>query len=111
MQREEKLEADRLCTGDKPSIYAAGMLMAHAFKKSKVVAFTQNVLGQVVMLHPSVVHLDQLVLLPDEDLDQFEEDVALALMVKEGRNENDILSYVERRKSRQQQAAEPERVL
>lgn len=109
MQKEETLLVDRLCTGDKPSTYYAGMLMAHALKKDKFAVFTQNVLGQVVMLPPSVVKLDHPVLLPDGELDQFEEDVALALMIKEGRNEDECLAYIERRKSRE--AAQPEGVL
>lgn len=109
MQREEVLLADRLCTGDKPSTYIAGMLMAHALKQGKFAVFTQNVLGQVVMLPPSVVHLDHPVLLSDEELDQYDEDSALALMIKEGRHEDDIIGYVERRKSRQ--ASKPEGIL
>jgi hypothetical protein len=107
MPKEETLLADRLCTGDKPSIITAGMLVAHALKKGKFAVLTQNVLGQIVILPPDVVKLPGPILLPDEALDEFEEDEALTLAIKEGRNEDDILAYLERRRARQE-GSQPE---
>jgi hypothetical protein len=105
--KEEILLVDKLCSGDRPSIYVAGMLVAHALQKGKFAVFTQNVLGEVVMLPSSIVKVSHPVaLLVDEALDKYAEDEALTLMIKEGRHEDDILAYIERRRSREESKAQ-----
>ena len=97
---QEYLSVEKLSMGDKPSIYIAGMLVANALKVSKYAVLTQNALGQVVLLSPSVVSPSTPTpLVGDEVLDTLKEEDALALMVREGRNEDDILAYVTRRRA------------
>jgi hypothetical protein len=99
-EREEELTLDRLCSGDRPSVYIAGMAVAHALKKGKVAVLSVDVLGRVVVLPQEAVELKALPKLKDEDLDKFEEDQAITLMLKEGREEDEILSYLKRREDR-----------
>ncbi len=98
----EVLVMDKLCSGDRPSIFIAGMLVAHALKKGNLAVITTDILGRVIVLPPAAVKLSGPVLLSDKDLDGFEEDVAIGIMTTEGRNEDDILSYIKRRHSREE---------
>lgn len=90
---KEVLVVDKLCCGDRPSIIAAGMMLAQALRKEKVVVVGVNVLGQVVLMskkgfiaQPNVA---------DSDLDELDEDTAISLMVEECRS-----SYLRARKVR-----------
>jgi hypothetical protein len=94
---EQALTVANLVTGDRASAYITGLLVANAFKESKIVVLGQNVLGQVVLINPNQVHIEGSVLLPDAVLNGFDEETAMALMVKEGRNEDDIIEYLKRR--------------
>ena len=97
---EEVLLADRLCTGDRPSILAAGMTVAQALRKTKVAVFMVDALGQVVLMPPESVQILASPILPDSDLDALGEDEAIALMVSEGRQEDGIMKYLAARHSR-----------
>jgi hypothetical protein len=97
---DEVLVVDKLCSGDRPSVLAAGMMLAQALRKTKVAVVTTNALGHVILMSPSSVSLLAQPLVQDEDLDQLEDDEAIALMVSEGRSEATILDYMRRRRSR-----------
>ena len=94
---EEVLVLDKLCTGDRPSVIAAGMLLAHALRKSTVAVVAVNALGQVVVLPPESVGPVPTPQVQDDDLNELTEDEALSVLLKEGRPEPQILSYLKRR--------------
>lgn len=94
---EEVLVADRLCTGDRPSVFVAGMLVAHALRKSKFAVITVNALGQVVLMPQESIKVLAPTLVPAADLDGLSEDEAIEIMTVEGRSDEDILQYLAER--------------
>lgn len=99
-ERTEELIVDRLCSGDRPSVYVAGMVIAHALKTSKTVTLAVDVLGRVVVVPPSQVELKSRILVGDDVLDELGEDDAIGLMLREERTEDEILAYLGRRSGR-----------
>ena len=97
---EEVLLADPLCSGDRPSVLAAGMTLAHALRKGKVAVFMVDALGQVVLMPPDSVSVIRRPLVTDQDLDAIGEDEAISLMVSEGREDGDIVKYLSRRSAK-----------
>ena len=94
---EHSLLAERLFTGDRASIVAAGMALAHGLKEMGCCSFSVDALGRVVLLPKDKVKILSRVLVPFEDLDSLTEDEAVSVMVKEGRSDEDIISYLSRR--------------
>jgi len=97
---DEILLADKLCSGDRPSVLAAGMTLAQALRKSRIAVFMIDALGQVALMPPSSIHVLSKPLVTDEDLDAMEEDEAIALMVSEGRSEDGIMKYLSSRSAK-----------
>jgi hypothetical protein len=98
---EEVLRVEKLCSGDRPSVYAAGMLLAHTLKQSNLAVISVDVLGQIVLLPSNSVRLLSPVRVRDDDLDALPEDDAINLMAKEGRETDEIMSYIKSRKHRE----------
>lgn len=99
-EREEELTVDKLSSGDKPSIYTAGLIVSHALKLSKTVTLGVDVLGRVVVVPPSYVTLNTPLYLSDESLDSFSEERAIDLMLQEKRSDEDMVGYLSRRGNR-----------
>lgn len=97
---EEVLLVDRLCSGDRPSVMAAGVTLAHALRKNKIAVFMVDALGQVVLMPPTSIQTTSAPLVTSEDLDALGEDEAIALMAVEGRDENAILEYLSSRSAK-----------
>ena len=94
---EQSLRADKLCSGDRSSIIAAGMAVAHSLKELGVCVMSVDALGRVVVLPAKSVRILAQPTVPDADLDALTEDEAIAVMVKEGRGEDEILTYLKTR--------------
>ena len=97
---EEVLKVDRLCSGDRPSVMAAGMTVAQSLRKDKIAVFMVDVLGQVVLMPPNSVEIKGKPLLSEQDLDAVPEDESIALMVTEGRDEGAIMAYLSSRSAK-----------
>jgi hypothetical protein len=97
---EEVLLVDPLCSGDRPSVLAAGMTLAHALRKGKVAVFMVDALGQVVLMPPESIQVLHNPFVLNADLDALEEDEAIALMVSEGREDSAIMAYLAGRNKR-----------
>ena len=97
---DEVLLADRLCSGDRPSVVAAGMTLAHALRKGKVAVFMVDALGQVVLMPSDSVEVKRGPLVTVQDLDALSEDEAITLMVTEGREEHAIMEYLSSRNAK-----------
>jgi hypothetical protein len=98
-EKEEVLLADRLCSGDRPSVYITGMVVAHAIRANKMAILMVDVLGRVVAMPPESVKILAKPLLSNTELNALSEDEAIALMVSEARDETDILTYLKTRGS------------
>lgn len=94
---EETLMVDKLIAGDRPSLLVMGITVARALEKFGQAFVTSDVLGRVKIMPKEAVSLLAKPLLKEEDLDEIEEDEAIRLMVKEGREERDIIAYLARR--------------
>ena len=97
---EEILLSHKLCSGDRPSVLAAGMTLAQALRKTKIAVFMVDALGQVVLMPPNSIQVLSKPLVTVEDLDALEEDEAIALMVTEGRLEESIMEYLSARSAK-----------
>lgn len=97
---DDYLTLDKLCSGDRPSILAAGMLVANALKKDPCALIAVNALGHVILRHPATYSVLVPPLVQDETLDQLTEDEAILVMAREDRSEVDILDYLKRRIAR-----------
>ena len=97
---DEILLTDKLCSGDRPSVVAAGMTLAQALRKSRIAVFMVDALGQVVLMPPSSIQVLSKPLVTVSDLDAMNEDEAIALMVTEGRTEEGIMEYLSARSAK-----------
>ncbi len=105
MLEEEDLLLDRLASGDKPSVYAAGIVAAKALKECGVAVLVTDVLGRVHLMPPSAVELKMRPRLNDEELNALDEDAALTLLARQGDSEDTILAYLKRRHATEMQQA------
>lgn len=97
---EEVLLVDRLCSGDRPSVMAAGMTVARALGKDRIAVLMVDALGQVVLMRADSVEVKGKPLVTEQDLDAMPEDESIALMVGEGRSERAILEYLASRSAK-----------
>lgn len=91
---DESLMASKLFEGDRSSIIVAGMVAAHALKETGVCVLAVDAMGRVVICPSSTVTSLDIPKLKKEDLDALSEEEAIEAMVKEGRDEPEILSYL-----------------
>lgn len=98
MAESEDLILDKLASGDRPSVYAAGMVVAEALKSSGVAVLMTDVLGRVHLLPQEFVEVKRRPRLSDAELDALTEDEAIQLLVKQGDEEPAIFDYLRRRK-------------
>lgn len=96
-EKDEILTVDRLCSGDRPSAYVAGMVVAHALKKGKAAVLMVNALGRVVLMPPESVKILAQPKLQDSELNELEEEAALQLLLQENRPDEEIVEYLKRR--------------
>jgi hypothetical protein len=97
MADSEDLVLDKLASGDRPSVYAAGMVVAQALKETGTAVLMTDVLGRVHVLPKEFVEVKRRPRLSDDELDALTEDEAIRLLVKQDDVEDVILSYLKRR--------------
>lgn len=97
----EDLLFDRLVTGDRPSLYAVGMVAAQALKETGIAVFMTDALGRVHCLPKSFIEIKRGPRLSDDELDAFSEDEALTLLLRQEEKEEEIIKYMKRRASRE----------
>jgi hypothetical protein len=96
-EQEEDLILDRLVSGDRPSLYAAGMVAAQALKEAGTAVFMLDVLGRVHLIPAQFVEVTRRPRLKDDELNEFAEDEAMALLIKQQDSEDSIVAYMSRR--------------
>lgn len=94
---EQSLRADKLCTGDRPSIIAAGMAVAHMIKEAGCCLMAVDAMGRVVVCPQSSFSLIAKPKVSESDLNGLSEEDAIGVMVREGRSDEEILSYLKTR--------------
>jgi len=95
--KEEEIVLDKLSSGDRPSIYAAGLAAAQSLKKTGMAVLMADVLGRVFLLPPEAVEIKTRPRVRDEELNLLPEDAAIQLLVRQGDEEESILQYLKRR--------------
>jgi hypothetical protein len=98
-ERDEVLTLDRLASGDRPSVFIAGMALGQALQKTKVAVFAINALGHVVLMPPGSIKVLSKPKVKDEELHSLSEDDALQVMLKEERSEAEIIEYLKKREA------------
>lgn len=96
-EMEEVLLADKLCSGDRPSAYVAGMVVAQSLRKTKMAVLMVNALGHVIVMPPEAVKILHPALVKDSHLDELDEGDAIRVMTSEGREDRDIVEYLKKR--------------
>jgi hypothetical protein len=93
----EELLLDKLASYDRPSLYAAGLVVTQALKLAGVAVMMTDVLGRVHLVPAGLVEVKRKPKLSDEVLNMFSEDEALALLLKQEEDEDSIVQYMQRR--------------
>jgi acetyl esterase/lipase len=91
------LDLDRLVSGDRPSLYVAGMAAAQSLRESGIAVFMVDVLGRVHLLPASFIKVQKKPRLEDEELHRRPEEEALRLLMAQGDDESTIIAYLARR--------------
>lgn len=94
---EQELVLDKLTSGDRPSIYAVGVVASEALKRSGMAVFMTDVIGRVHLVPNAAVQIHKKPRLTDEELDSLEESDAINLLMKQEDGEEEIVSYLRRR--------------
>jgi len=100
MADEEDLLLDKLASGDRPSLYATGMVVAQALQQTGFAVLMTDVLGRVHILPKESVEVKRSPKLGDDELDALSEEEALQLLFKQGDDEESIVAYLKRRSAR-----------
>lgn len=96
----EHLVLDKLASGDRPAICAAGLIAAEALKRYGMAVFMTDVLGRVHVVPNAAVQVLRKPRLAEEELDLLEESEAIALLLKQEDSEDSVVSYLHRRNVR-----------
>jgi hypothetical protein len=99
MAEEEDLLLDKLAAGDRPAVYAAGLVCARSLRETGIAVFMPDVLGRVHLLPMEVLEIKQRPRIGDGELHKMPEDLALQVLVKQGESEDHIVEYLKRRAS------------
>lgn len=96
----ESLMAERLVSGDQPSVIAAGIYVAASIRQMGMAVLMVDALGRVHTMPPEAVKVLAPPRIQDDELDLMDEDTAIEVMVKQEDQEDQILNYLQRRKER-----------
>lgn len=99
MEEQEDLLLDKLASGDRPAIYAAGLVCARSLKETGVAVLMPDVLGRIHLLPIEVLEIKRRPRVGDEELHKMPEDLALQVLVKQEDSEDAIVEYLKRRAS------------
>lgn len=99
-EQEEELTLDRLASGDRPSLYALGMVAAHSLQIYGSVFFAVDVLGRVQVLPPQSVKMLRGPMVEEETLDRMEEADAINTLLSQGQSEAEVGLYLQARDQR-----------
>lgn len=94
---------DKLCSGDKISVLAIGMAVAHSVRLTGSAAIAVDALGRVCIVDTKTLNI-QAPRVQDTDLDLMTEDESISVMLKEGREERELLEYLIKRDTRKSDA-------
>lgn len=95
---EQPLLLSRLSTGDRPSLYALGIVGTKALQQTGMAVFMVDALGRVVAMPPTSVTVLRRPRISNAELDRMRESEALELLVKQGDSDEQILEYLQVRK-------------
>jgi hypothetical protein len=99
-QVTEVLRAERLVSGDQPSIIAAGIYAAASIRQLGMAVLMVDALGRVHTMPADAVRVLAHPRIQDDELDLMDEDTAIEVMLKQEDPEDVILGYLKRRKEK-----------
>lgn len=99
-QAEEELTVDKLASGDRPSIYALGLVGAQAIREGGIAVFMTDILGRVQLMSPEAIKIVSKPRITDKELDSLSEDEAIQILTAQEDSEETILSYLKERKKK-----------
>lgn len=94
------IQAERLVSGDQPSIMAAGIYAAASIRKMGMAVLMVDALGRIHTMPPESVKILERPRVKDDELDLMDEDTAIEVMVAQEDREEAILAYLNRRKEK-----------
>jgi hypothetical protein len=94
---EEHLVLDKLASGDRPAICAAGLIAAEALKKYGMAVFMIDVLGRVHIVPNAAIQVLKKPRLSEDELNLLDETEAINLLLKQGDSEDEVVAYLHRR--------------
>lgn len=94
---EEELTAEKLISGDRPSVYMFGLVGAQALRQSEVAVFMVDVLGRVQVMPPGAIQVLQRPRVSEEDLMSLAEDDAIRVMTAQGDSDEVIMEHLRSR--------------
>lgn len=97
VQVTQVLTAERLVSGDQPSVLAAGIYAAASFRKIGMVVMMADALGRIHTMPAEAIQVLERPRVKDDELDLMDEDTAIETMVKQEDSEEFILAYLKRR--------------
>ena len=97
-EREEELSFDKVCSGDKPSLYALGLAVSAMLRGAKHAVVMVDALGRVVLMPEDSISVLRTPRLSDEELHAYPQEAALQLLILQGDTEDQIVEYLGRRK-------------
>lgn len=97
---DEPMRVERLRDGDQMAIVALGIACSQMFKKMDMVVLATDALGLVHILPPDSVKLLKPPAVTDADLDSVSEDEAIQALVRQGEDEDRIITYLKSRSAR-----------
>lgn len=94
---EEDLSAEKLTSGDRPSLVTFGMVGAQAIRETQMAVFMVDVLGRVCLMPPTAVQVLHRPRIPEDELDAMSEDDAIRVLTAQGDSDEAIMLYLQRR--------------
>lgn len=96
---EEELTIDKVASGDRPSLFVLGLAASQALKQTKCAVLMVDMLGRVRLMPTDSIKVVSTPRIDDSDLHHLSEDDAINILILQGDSEDQILSYLYRRKS------------
>jgi hypothetical protein len=96
---EETLLVEKLVSGDRPSVLAAGMYAAAALKQDGMAVLMVDALGRVHLMPKASIEVVSVPKVDTSDLDNLEEDLVIEVLLRQGSEEEEIIEYLRKRNS------------
>ncbi len=95
---EEELTLDKVLSGDRPSLFALGLAVSQILKQSKQAVLMVDVLNRIRLMPNDSIKVLSTPRIDDDELHTYSEDEAINILLSQGDSEEQIISYLSKRK-------------